>query len=164
MSRETRFGWWTGSYVRPPAGMRGRTQIYEFTNDPHTPLTYHYPVDPNNRNRVLLLRPDTHFLTDLGSIPHRLQWWFPPDEFERAYLMHDSAYEDHGLWMLCEGSWRFQALRRIEIESLLRDMVRSEGCGEYRAWMIWKAVLWFGRSTWDDRSETSVDKARKSTH
>jgi len=140
----------SGKYSLDPdhwqGGMFGK-QIYEFNNDPVDPLTY--------CAGVRIIRPDQHFLTDMGSVPKTLQYiapkWFAKDRFPKAYIFHDSGYKHGGHWLAVKGGWRFFKMTRQMVDELLLDMIIAEGGGEIAANLIYAGVRSGGWLAWRHR-------------
>jgi hypothetical protein len=123
----------------------GSDDQFEFILDPVNPLTY-WDRDGGD------WQPDRHFYTDRGS-----QGWLVAKVpgFERnrlGYLFHDSAYEvvegrGHGLYYRgpadLEFTWR--PLTRLQADTLMRDMLLTEGVRPWAARAIYWAVRAFGR-------------------
>ena len=126
-----------GVVERPDLAPLHGKMMYEFTLNPHNPLTFHDPAG-------IYLQPDRHgFLSDQGSIPRLLQRYFPKDEFPRSYYMHDSCCLHHGAYFShsgIPGSFDFYHLSRKQVDDLLRQMVRAEGGSWGRAYAIWMGV------------------------
>ena len=103
-------------------GRRVTTALYRWDQDPVDPLTYHAP----NGCRY---RPRSGLTTDMGSIPAAVQCAYPKDRFLKAYLLHDSGYDDQGLAVAEAGadSFAFRELRRDAVDDLLFLGVAAEG-------------------------------------
>lgn len=135
------------------------TTIWEFTNDPERPLTYHMP-------NGIEIQPDRHYETDLGSVPAVLQPLMANSRFLRSFLLHDSGYEYKGLWCrdraeaaLEEADPKFEwmpfvpvvdsftyiTFSRYQIDRLLYYMIGAEGgngAQRYTAFHAVNAVGW----------------------
>lgn len=104
------------------------------------PLTW---VDRNGMH----YQPDRHEQeTDLGSIPPPLRARFPQDEYEPAYVFHDSAYRHGGLYtsVTLDGPYKFTRMTRKEADDLLADIIYALGGGACKRATIWTAVRAFG--------------------
>lgn len=125
-------------------GWKGKPR-FEFTNDPRQPLTYD--------DSVLLMRPDNHFMTDLGSVPRFLQKavpiWFDRARFPKSYIFHDSAYLHGGHWCGVKGhGFKFTPMTRKKVDELLRDMILAEGGSKMAARLIHAGVRMGGWKAW----------------
>lgn len=153
---------WTGIYDLRRAGtirswFLWRKPIYEFRNCPHRPLTLELPGGRR-------IRPDNHFLTDLGSIPPFLTPLYGSASFEPAFILHDSGYEDHGLWVANPGAdiFLFVRMDRRTVDRLLRIGVWADDGNRVDRTVIYGAVRAGGWGVWRRRAEYSIDKRRGS--
>ena len=137
----------SGKYKLVPDGWDGKIfgkEMFEFTNDPHDPLTFADDI---------LIRPDNHFRTDMGSVPRTLQFiaprWFNRFRYPQSYILHDSGYSHHGHWVAANGSdWHFVKMTRKQVDDLLYDMIIAEGGSHANARTIWLGVRLGGRGAW----------------
>jgi len=117
-----------------------RKTYWEFQLDQAKPLTF-------SHQQGYYVQPDRHELeTDLGSIPPPLRSLFPDTEFIRPYLLHDSAYTHHGMYM-AHGPYApfvFHAVDRAFADELLRVSIIADGGSRARARTIWSAVRSLG--------------------
>jgi len=118
-------------------------EIYEFTNSALDPLTY---------SDDIMLRPDNHFMTDLGSVPKLLQAtapiWFAKDRFPRSYIFHDSGYKHSGHWVAVKGGWHFVKMTRKQVDRYLREMILAEGGSRSAANLVYAGVRAGGWASW----------------
>jgi hypothetical protein len=139
-------------------------QIYLFRQDLQDPLTYH------STNGVQL-RPKNEMETDLGSVPVVFQLVIAKDQFIYSYFLHDSGYEDHGMWMSCVVerfrhrphwlpreadtvtgiAWHFVPMEQWQVDGMLHDCVGAEDGMAFHRQAIWRAVRAGGRGAWEDR-------------
>lgn len=144
-------------------GWMGRPR-WEFTNDAKDPLTY---------GEMLLVRPDNHFFTDLGSVPRTLQkWvpiWFDRARWPKSYIFHDSGYKHGGHWIAANGSdWHFVEMTRKDVDRYLYEMLLAEGAGKTNAKLVYWGVRIGGVKAWkkkvapkDTPSEKQGEKTKK---
>lgn len=138
----------SGTYDLDPigwsGGLRGK-MLYEFRNSAEDPLTY-------ESQDGMLIRPDNHFITDLGSVPLTLQALIPAmfakDRWIRSFCNHDSAYLHGGYWLAVAGGWKFSELTRRQADDMLREMILAEGGGSITARLIWYGVRAGGWASW----------------
>ena len=94
-----------------------------------------------------------HYWSDLGSTPLGIG----KDTYFYAYLMHDSGYQQRGLYVysLKSGLFLFHPMARSEIDNLFMEMIIQEG--ELRgkptkaillAPLMWSMIRLFGGSHW----------------
>jgi len=125
-------------------GFRGK-QLYDFCNDERDPLTW---SDGNG----IMIRPDRHFVTDMGSVPLTLQFiapgYFAKDRWIRSFILHDSAFLHGGHWFAVKGGWEFRELTMKQANKYLQQMVISEGGSKVTAWLIYAGVQIGGRASW----------------
>jgi len=162
MTRAEKYGHWTGTYELRPipipdwsdlpwykrAWKRATyTALYEFLNDKVTPLTL---MD----RKGALWRPDNHLITDMGSVPKRLQglipWLFAKDLWLRDYILHDSAYKMGGLWA-SDGTkaFVFVHITRAQADNLLSMSIKASGGGSFSSGPIWLGVRVGGGGSWN---------------
>lgn len=150
----------SGKYELFPAGWiggwKGRPR-WEFTNDAKNPLTYD--------DKVLLVRPDNHFFTDLGSVPRFFQKavpiWFDRARFPRSYVFHDSAYRHGGHWCASNGKdFSFVEMTRKQIDQLLRDMILAEGGSKTAARLVYAGVRMGGWASWKKKHPNNGDSSQ----
>jgi len=119
--------------------------IYEFRLKKSKPMT----LILADGTRV---QPDRHLAeTDMGSIPLSLQFFFPKDRFLLSYILHDSGYHHHGLYVKKPGRkvYRFTPMTKGEIDELLRISIEAEGGGIVRRNIIYRAVQAGGFIGWN---------------
>lgn len=147
-------------------------EIYEFRQDPMNPLTFHAP-------NGVLVRPKERMETDFGSVPRLFQFFIEKDQFPFSFFLHDSAYEDHGLycctmtlflsgetppWLPATADmpsgieWRFLAMTREQSDAMLGWTVGAEDGLLFHRRMIWAAVKVGGRGPWEDCDETADER------
>lgn len=162
MNRSRQFGYFTGSYDLYKLRDEPRypelnkyiligwftkyltKAIYEFKNDPMDPLTYHAP---DGR----CYRPKDKMETDMGSVPAILQPLVPKDRYIQSFLVHDSGYEDGGLFVSAIGQgdgFAFVILSRNGLDRLLQKGVGAEGGVAFQRNAIYDAVNLFGWTVW----------------
>lgn len=122
-----------------------RKAIYEYQADRLKPLTFVMPSGVS-------VRPDSHFKTDMGSIPALIQL-FPnmsKDRFLLSFIFHDSCYAHGGLWVLTIAGWEFKRFTRAEADSLLALMIKHEPCpgGVVVSRSVWLGVRIGGWVSW----------------
>ena len=146
----------SGKYKLDPAGWSGGffgKELYEFTNDDADPLTCELGCR--------LIRPDHHYLTDLGSVPKTLQYicpkWFAKDRYPRSYLFHDSAYKHGAIWIGVPGGWKKVKATRKEVDQMLYDMIILEGGSRANARTIWMGVRAGGWASFDKESPKQAE-------
>ena len=130
------------------SGLIGTIAIYEFTLDYLEPLTFCYPDGGK-------IQPDQHLAeTDLGSVPRWIQPLIPKDRFLLSFLMHDSGYKHHGLYVAGKGGGKFmfQPMTRQQVDELLRQWVGAEGGNWLQRSLIYRAVRLGGGSPWRQAS------------
>lgn len=135
-----------------------KRQLYEFTNDPQDPLTYH-------AHNGFLIRPDQHQITDMGSVPLLLQAfipsWFSKDRWLAAFIYHDDAYQNHGWWFAVHGGWKFRQASRKTADKMLYQMVRVLGGSKANAWAIYAGVRIGGKKAWKNGGECATGPTAK---
>jgi hypothetical protein len=90
---------------------------------------------------------------DFGSVPLWLQGIVSPLCSPRGFPLHDSGYEFHGLWQIAvDGTQCFIYLERKQVDDLLFEGMRADGCSRYLANKAWLAVRAAGGSLWDTHS------------
>ena len=78
------------------------------------------------------------FVTDFASIPFPVSLVMKPiGRYAQAALLHDWGYRTH------EGHWR-----KSDWDELFFFGMQAQGVGRRRAWLMWKAVSWFGWLAW----------------
>lgn len=120
--------------------------IHEFTLDPVSPLTW-------QDRQGGYWQPDRHEMeTDLGSIPPPLRSWFPQDQFEPAYCLHDSAYNHGGMYFSTrlDGPYEFREVSRRWSDDMLADVIYCLGGWAPRRGLIWAAVRAGGWASFND--------------
>jgi len=164
MKRTNKYGYWTGTYDLDPVPLPDwadmpwykrawsrltYTRLYEFKTNIADPLTFHHPDGYS-------IRPDHHFITDMGSVPKKLQglapWLFSKDLWLKAYILHDAAYAHAGLWFDAAyahaGLWfakkdlleyAFCKMQRDRVDDLLSTMIKASG-GTFLS----SGPIWFG--------------------
>lgn len=141
------------------------TALYRFTSDHHNPLTLYSPTG-------IGIRPRDTFDNDEGSVPLVLQPIIPKDLYLLSFLFHDSAYEDHGLFMrrvfyqddlsgyddfwdampiVINEDWEFVEMTQEQADKLLYLMTGAEGAMAAHRNMIYSAVAVAGGPSWRDR-------------
>lgn len=95
-----------------------------------TPYEYH-------ASDGYIIRPESDFLTDLGSIPQPLQNLFPAREFKPAYIGHDWLYDTH-------------EVSRQRADYYLNEMIYTltNGDAVIKRLIIWSAVRLCGWYAW----------------
>jgi len=93
------------------------------------------------------------FYTDFASFPERLKRWLPRlfparGKWDYAAIIHDWIY-----WSGCKSK---KAADRIFYELMLNLKVSKA-----RAWVMYKAVDWWGQSTWDEYRSKENKQLRK---
>lgn len=70
-------------------------------------------------------QPNKHFYSDLGSTPFGIG----KDAYLFSYLIHDSGYQQRGLYVysLKSGLFLFHPMTRSEIDNLFMEMIIQEG-------------------------------------
>jgi hypothetical protein len=103
-------------------GWRRERVLYEFTLDAEAPLTFQHPSG-------FFIQPDRHGYTDLGSVPEVVELWFPRNEFEADYIVHDSGCREHGLYVsqIIAGPYTFAPMTSREVHDLLGMTVDARG-------------------------------------
>lgn len=128
--------------------------LYDFRITSIQPLTY----DDGTR----LIRPDAHFVTDMGSIPLFLQPIFPKDGFLLSYIFHDSCYKHHGIYVrdpVSDAKWRFVTQTRRQADEMLWRMIGVEG-GPIAKWIVWLGVRVGGGRPWASGYETEARRQK----
>ena len=146
--------------------------IYDFQLDHTAPLTL---VD----NDEIRYRPESHYLTDMGSIPRFppiCQMLVPKDRF-LAFYPHDSGYEFGGLYvnrpewkripvvdkagnLTWDIEFRFQKMTRREVDDILLMGMECDPIPAWRATMeiVYSQVRWFGAGNFNQRTDVPQDK------
>ena len=121
-------------------------KLWEYTEDPADPLTYHKP----NGARI---RACKHMITDMGSVPLSTQMFISKDGYLKSYIIHDSGYEEQGLWVARPGSdeFKFVHLSRLIVDDLLRACIRAQGGNGFVRNLIHRAVRIGGGKVWKER-------------
>jgi len=167
--RAAKYGFWAGKFELVPiipdwSGMSWYkkawkrltyTALYEFINDPDDPWTFHHPDG-------YLVRPDKHFITDMGSVPKILQGLIPvlfsKDLWLGDYCMHDAGYKHGGLWFAKRNitTFIFCKMKRGVVDELLDLTIHASGGGCLSSAPIWFGVRlggWFSFDKGDLRDE-----------
>jgi hypothetical protein len=108
------------------------------------PLTFHC-LDGSQ------VRPASRFAGfDFGSVPGRLQSLVPALCSPRAFVFHDSAFQNHGHWVSKDGgiSWVFVSLSQHEANHWLYLMMNVEGNPVRRCWLAFEGVQVGGSDVW----------------
>lgn len=92
------------------------------------------------------------FLTDFASVP---EWaWslgFPPSgEYDAAAVIHDYLYTVH-----CVGP---VAISKDDADEIFYEAMLALGVSRWRAYVMFKAVQWFGASAWNKNSGAGLDR------
>jgi len=127
----------TGTKVPGFPPWRRRT-LYEYTADPHTPLTLQL-------SERLFVRPDKHGFTDMGSVPELAQLVIPKDLHNPSFIVHDSACREHGLYFssTLNGEYVFCEISSVRASEILGRGLYAAGY-RYRAHLAYRAVRRFG--------------------
>jgi len=154
IDRKGKYGYWTGAYRLNPIDTPDwfampwykriwsrltYTRKYEFINSKRFPLTFHHPDG-------YLVRPDNHFVTDMGSVPKKLQglvpWLFAKDLWLRDYILHDSGYKHGGLWFAKHDVtiYIFCKMPRSRVDELLDLTIHASGGSCISSAPIWAGV------------------------
>lgn len=140
----------TGTEKRRKIIFKERVPLYDFQNDVDDPLTLHLGPDE-------WVRPFRHFdKFDFGSVPLALQGIVSPISAPKAFALHDSCYEFHGLW----GPTGVQSITRSRADELLRIGMRAEKCSAWTAWKAWVAVRLGGGGIWGSDLLTDLNSER----
>ncbi|MDB4312102.1 hypothetical protein N9937_01600 [bacterium] len=119
--------------------------------DPDEPLTYVTEEGVKMRTRPRIP-------TDMGTTPYLTRLLYPKDQYLLSYLLHDEICEYGGLFVKLpdEYEYVFTEIDRFNGNKLLREMVKAEGCGPIRAW-----VIKFGTdgAAWVNRFKTRKTRA-----
>lgn len=91
------------------------------------------------------------FETDFASIPK--PFWSiisPLGKHKKAAVLHDYLYSEHPevITDLPGGGSTYQSITRKDADGLFRRSAKQLGVRKSRAWVMWKAVRWFGGSRW----------------
>lgn len=126
--------------------MRGSlpVSLFDFTNDPCDPLTFHAETGK-------LYRPASSFSEfDFGSVPRITQSIVSPLCATRSFVFHDSSFLNHGMWVSydCGKSWQFLLLSQHEVNHWLYRMMNVEGNPEARCWAAFEGVQIGGSDIW----------------
>lgn len=97
------------------------------------------------------------FLTDMGSVPQFLRNLFPyvgNQYLASCYLIHDALYATQGS---CHD------LSKEFVDELLYFMIRvfPTEISDWKAWCIFKAVSWFGKSAWNNFDKNDKEAIQK---
>lgn len=137
---------WTGHYRLDDAGsvMRRRflcrqpVPLYDFTNYQDDPLTLHMENGD-------LIRPFRHFhKMDFGSVPLILQGIVSPLSSAKSFILHDSCYEFHMVWI----NGAPVELTQLQADNLLYIGFRADGQDKYTSAKAWSGVRIGGWTTW----------------
>lgn len=171
LARAKKYGFWTGKYDLDPVPLPDWadmpwykriwkrltfTRLYEFINDLSDPLTFHHPDG-------YLVRPDHHFITDMGSVPKKLQglapWLFSKDLWLKAYILHDSGYSHGGLWFAKRDVTHFVFCKmpRSRVDDLLSLTIKASGGSCLSSGPIWFGV-WMGGWVSYDKGDAGKKK------
>ena len=162
MKRTNKYGYWTGTFRLDPiipdwSGMSWYkklwkrltyTALYEFENDLLDPWTYHHPCGYS-------VRPDRHFVTDMGSIPKILQGLIPvlfsKDLWLGDFCLHDSGYKHGGLWFAKHDPlvFTFSKMARSAVDEMLDITIHASGGGCISSAPIWAGVRLGGWASFD---------------
>lgn len=138
-------------------------QIYEFTLDRVNPLTY---VDKDGGR----WQPDRHMFSDRASVPNFAHSIIDPGCIERPGWLHDSGYEDEGLYYCPpNGSlFEFRSMSRNELDTLLRWMALADvppdsknDVTESEAQAVYLAVYAGGWVPWNSHGPEHQKKMRE---
>lgn len=92
------------------------------------------------------------FVTDFASVPRLLWWLFPPrGKHTKAAVLHDYLYREAPEVIFdyeVKPPWMLPIVRR-DADGLFYRSMREDGTRLIRAWIMWKMVRLFGRSTWN---------------
>ena len=130
-------------------GLLWKVPIFEFTNSPFCPLTFH---DTDGSD----WQPDNHFETDGGSIPPPL-WDMPfvqlgPWNSPRAFPLHDSIFKYGGAYR----NGVFVLLTRQQGDGILRRAVLADTGSKASANAI-RAGTWIGsRFVWNAEKQAAA--------
>jgi hypothetical protein len=123
----------TGRLVQGWPSWRRRRE-YEFTLDRAAPMTFCH-------RSGFAIQPDRHGLTDMGSVPEILQAIVSKDSYLPAFIIHDSACREHGLYFRAIGEpFTFCPVSSLDAHRLLREMVLALGGSLSMAGIIYAAV------------------------
>lgn len=149
---------WEGHYEATDIGyishLFGKTPIMRVVLNKDFPLCY------TARNGIRY-RPDVVFSSDGGSIPDIIQRLPIPfitlrrDVYKRAYFVHDSAYQQHGLWTWTGDRWTFTPLDRGRVDALLYESLLADGANHVEASIIYAGVRAGGWVPWNKRAGES---------
>jgi len=118
--------------------------VWSYNADPREPLTW---ADDGGFH----LRPDRHFLTNLGSVPRLFRNLISQDRFPQAWIQHDSACEHHGAYFSRSehGDYVLAPLTSAEACDLMRAGILASGGAPWLAGLIYWAVRLCGPQ-WSD--------------
>ena len=127
----------TGDKVPGFPPWRRRT-LYEYTAGEHFPMTLQLAD-------TVFVRPDRHGFTDMGSVPEVAQLIVPKDLHNPSFILHDSAYREHGLYFsrTLRGDYSFEPVRRQFADAMLGRGLYAAGY-TIRARLVYRAVRMFG--------------------
>lgn len=152
---------WTGHYRLDDAGttMRRRfickqpVPLYDFTNSDEDPLTLHMENGD-------LVRPFRHFhKMDFGSVPLLCQSIVSPLASPKSFILHDSCYEFHMVWI----NGAPVSLTQRQADNLLYDGFRADGQSAFTAGKAWLGVRAGGWCAWPKDCITIENENRYQT-
>ena len=141
------------SYRRQEPNDGEQKTWFTFEHCPENPLTY-------IRNEGCIdetwIRPANLFETDLGSVPPYLQGIVTALACPRAYILHDSAFDNHGWWESKDfgNSWEFVHRTEHDANDMLFEMARAEGVDLAKAEAIYIGVDIGGSAYWNGHGDT----------
>lgn len=118
--------------------------MFRFHQCLEDPLTFHC-LDGTQ------IRPASRFHDfDFGSVPGRLQSLVPALCSPRAFVFHDSAFNNHGHWISRDGgrTFVFQKISQHMANHFLYLMMNVEGNPETRCWVAFEGVQAGGSRVW----------------
>lgn len=141
-------GHWVGTYnlhwLRTEMNGYEPKPIYRFDNDLFDPLTW---INDNGT----WARPAQSFETDMGSVPAILQGIVSPLASSRGFPMHDSAFENHGLWISADkgATWVFILLTEQDVNDALHEWCRADEVNQIESEEILWGVQLGGTALWN---------------
>ena len=127
-----------------------KVDIWEYIANPDSPFGWMSPMQDITlpSGRVIPagtgMQPNKDFYTDFGSIPPPLMALptYSRTRFIHAYLLHDSAYCDGGLWMLMptDTAYHLVSLVKGDVDYLLDYWVGADGGNFVQRQSIYWAV------------------------
>ena len=107
-------------------------------------------------------RPEMCFSSDGGSIPYSLQNIasmvpfinLKRDCFIRSYVLHDSSYQQHGLWTWAGYRWVFNTLDRGRVDAILYESLLAEGANHAEASIVYAGVRAGGWVPWRNYADS----------